>query len=191
MPDRLKEALRLTHRLIRENLPLSYQQTISNLVCARIRKLDQYRYASRIALYQAVKGEIKLDSLWNSAPLQGKYCFFPALNENKTLSFLPATPKTPFKPNQFNIPEPDVSRDLALEPSKIDIIFMPLIAFDRHGTRLGMGAGYYDRTMANKKLPLLIGVAYEFQRVSYIAPQPWDIPLAGIVTEKSVYWSNS
>lgn len=190
MPDRLKDAVRNTHKLIRENLPLSYQQTISNQVCARIRRLQQYRYATRIALYQAVRGEIRLDPLWRSAPMQGKYCYFPALNEDKTLSFLPATPKTPFKPNRFNIAEPDIDRDLAIEPYELDIIFMPLIAFDEFGSRLGMGAGYYDRTLANRKRPLLLGVAYDFQRIPFIEPRVWDVPLSGVVTEKSVYWSN-
>ena len=179
MSDRFKDILRHT-----------YKQKVSRQVCERIRRINQYRHATKIALYQAIRGEISLVPLWNSAPLQGKYCYFPVLNPNKTLSFLPATPNTIFKANRYNIQEPDVPHHLALEPGELDIIFMPLVAFDEYGTRLGMGAGYYDRTLSGEKRPLLIGVAYEFQRLAYIAPQPWDVPLAGIVTEKTIYWSN-
>lgn len=190
MSDRFKDILRHTYKLTRESLSTSYQLNVSKQVCERIRRLNQYRHATKIALYQATKGEISLFSVWNSAPLQGKYCYFPALNLDKTLSFLPATPNTTFKANRYNIQEPDVSHDLALDPLELDIIFMPLVAFDEYGTRLGMGAGYYDRTLSGKKCPLLIGVAYEFQRLAYIKPQPWDVPLAAIITEKTIYWSN-
>jgi len=189
MADRYKQAIRRTCRQIRENLSTHYQQTAANKICARIRTLDQYRYAKRIALYQAVKGEIDLSSLWRSAPLQGKYCYFPALNEDLTLSFLPATPATEFKENRFGIAEPCIERDLAARPEELDIIFIPLVAFDQKGTRLGFGAGYYDRTLAQHRPPLLVGVAYEFQRQSFIEAHSWDVPLTAIITESKAYWS--
>ncbi len=189
MTDRFKEAMRRTCQQIRGKLPARFQRTATRKICSQIRMLEQYRYAKRIALYQAVNGEVDLSSLWKSAPLQGKYCYFPALNEDKSLSFLPATPATPMLKNRFGIAEPDVDRNLALKPERLDIIFMPLVAFDKKGTRLGMGAGYYDRTLENHNAPLLIGVAYEFQRQSFIETQPWDVPLTLIITERTIYWS--
>nr|WP_242602244.1 5-formyltetrahydrofolate cyclo-ligase [Legionella nagasakiensis] len=191
MADRFKEALRQTYRLIRKNLTLDYKQAAANKICSRIRTLEKYRYAKRIALYQSVHGEVDLGSLWKSAPLQGKYCYFPTLNEDLSLSFLPATPATQFYKNRFGIQEPCGQSEQALRPDELDIIFMPLVAFDDQGTRLGMGAGYYDRTLEKYKTRCLIGVAYDFQRLSFIAPQPWDIPLSVIVTERAIYWSKS
>ncbi|ARG96811.1 5-formyltetrahydrofolate cyclo-ligase [Legionella micdadei] len=189
MPNRFKLALRRSCRQIRENLPLEYQHTASARVCTRIRGMHEYRHAKRIALYQATRGEISLNALWNSAPLQGKFCYFPVLRENKTLLFLPATPATPFVKNRYGIDEPDVDTSQAIEPKSLDIIFMPLVVFDHYGTRLGMGAGYYDRTLAKEDHPMLVGVAYEFQRYPYIEPHTWDIPLTAVVTEKTVHWS--
>lgn len=188
MTDRFKHALRQNYRQIRRQLSDHYQHKASVKICAKIRALNQYRQAKHIALYHAAEGEIDLGSIWQSAPLQGKYCYFPALN-NHALTFLPATPATQFTENHYGIAEPDVAPTLALMPEKLDIIFMPLVAFDQTGTRLGMGAGYYDRTLENKKLPLLIGVAYEFQRLNYIERQPWDVPLALIITEQKIYGS--
>lgn len=189
MADRFKHALRRSRQQVRENLLPAYQKTASSQVCARIRALDQYRYAKRIALYQANGGEINLGTLWNSAPLQGKFCYFPVLNDDKTLLFLPATPATPFIKNRYGIAEPDIDRAKALPPKQIDIIFVPLVVFDEFGTRIGRGAGYYDRTLAKEEHPLIIGVAYEFQRYPYIEPHTWDVPLTAVVTPRNVYWS--
>lgn len=189
MTDRFKSAIRKTSRLIREKLPREYRQKAAAKICARIRRLEQYRYARCIALYHACNGEVDLDELWRSAPLQGKFCYFPFITEQKTLSFLPATPATGFKTNGFGIPEPDVDPSLAIAPKNLDLIFMPLVAFDRYGTRLGMGSGFYDRTLAKEQHPLLLGVAYEFQRQPYLLPDEWDIPLTAIITQETIYWS--
>ncbi len=187
--NRFKNALRKSYKQVRTHLPNVYQQAASNKVCQQITSIHQYRYAKTIALYHAVNGEIDLSGLWKSAPFQGKFCYFPLLNDDKTLSFLPATPVTPFKKNKYNIPEPDVSRELAIPASELDLIFMPLVAFDIMGTRLGMGAGYYDRTLEGENHPLLIGVAYDFQRSDFLQPQPWDVPLTAIITPKHQYWT--
>jgi len=188
MPDQYKNALRETMKQVRSKVSVLYRAKASNQICARLRMLDQYRRAKRIALYWAVNGEIDLDSLWNSAPLQGKFCYFPALNDDSTLSFLPATPVTPFKKNRYGIFEPDVSLDLAIPLDQLDLVLVPLVAFDAFCSRLGMGAGYYDRTFDNKPGCLLIGLAYQFQRVDFIETRPWDVPLDAIITQRAIYW---
>ncbi|MDP1602301.1 MAG: 5-formyltetrahydrofolate cyclo-ligase [Legionella sp.] len=189
MTDRFKNAIRNTCRRVREKLPPAYQTKVSSQICAIIRQLEQYRYSKHIALYHACNGEVDLSDLWRTAPLQGKFCYFPVMNTEKKLSFLPATPATPFKNNRFGIPEPDVDLSKAILPKNLDLIFMPLVAFDDNGTRLGMGGGYYDRTLAKEHHPLLIGVAYEFQHQDFIAPSEWDIPLTAIITQRTTYWA--
>ncbi|MFC3908777.1 5-formyltetrahydrofolate cyclo-ligase [Legionella dresdenensis] len=191
MTDPFKTALRQSIRAVREKLTLQYQHNASRRICARIASLEPYRYARHIALYSACRGEIDLSDLWQTAAKQGKNCYFPAVNADQTLRFLPAAPTTAFKENHYQIPEPDVDDSQAVSPGKLDIIFLPLVAFDEYGTRLGMGGGYYDRTLASERPPLLIGVAYEFQRQDYLQAESWDIPLTLIVTEKTVYWSDN
>lgn len=188
MVDRLKTALRRTCRQIRENLSPVYQQKTSSKICQRLQSMEVYRYAKHIALYHASRGEVNLDLLWESAPMHGKFCYFPAITDDKTLLFLPATPVTPFEPNRYGIPEPAIDKQNAKDPDELDLIIMPLVAFDSKGTRLGMGGGYYDKTLANKKNTLLIGLAYEFQHTSYIEPQPWDVALDAVVTQRRIYW---
>lgn len=187
----VKKSLRQTLKAIRNHLSPQFQAQSSDAVCRRIQKIDAYRHSKRIALYHAFSGEIGLHDIWRSAPLQGKFCYFPVLTEEKTLLFLPATPKTPFESNQYGIPEPCVTRNAALPADAFDIIFMPLLGFDVNGTRLGMGKGYYDRTLAAARHPRLIGIAYDFQKLSYIKSESWDIRMDAVVTPSTVYWSPS
>lgn len=68
-----------------------------------------------------------------------------------------------------------------------DVIIMPLLGFDKHGTRLGYGGGYYDRTLAAlPKRPRLIGFAFALQEVDVIPREAHDVPLDAIVTEHGV-----
>lgn len=68
-----------------------------------------------------------------------------------------------------------------------DIILMPLLGFDRHGTRLGYGGGYYDRTLAHLvRRPRLVGFAFARQEIDHIPRDAHDVPLDAIVTELGV-----
>ena len=80
------------------------------------------------------------------------------------------------------------------------MIFLPVVAFDINGNRLGRGAGYYDRTLAfvNEQIeqgthikPCLIGLAYEFQKIEQIITDKWDVALDIIVTENNIYYRNT
>ncbi len=191
MTNPIHQAIRRTNQDIRKQLPNAFQRSMSNAVCKRIRALNQYRYAKRIALYHALNGEVDLGNIWRSAPLHGKYCYFPVVKKDGTLLFLPATPASSFYTNEFGILEPQAEHHHAISPEELDLILMPLVAFDEHGTRIGMGKRFYDRTLAHQRPKLLMGVAYDFQRYPYIEPQPWDVQLDAVTTEKMIYWRES
>lgn len=88
--------------------------------------------------------------------------------------------------NRFGIHEPDSSAYPLTLPSSIDLIIVPLLAFDRRANRLGMGGGFYDRSLAQRghisSRPLLVGVAYDFQLVERLVSSWWDIPLDRVIT---------
>jgi 5-formyltetrahydrofolate cyclo-ligase len=77
----------------------------------------------------------------------------------------------------------------------LDLVLAPLVAFDAHGNRLGMGGGFYDRSFAyllrhtRWLRPRLIGLAYDFQRQSRLPSQAWDVPLQAIATDQHLYLS--
>lgn len=73
------------------------------------------------------------------------------------------------------------------EPKTLDVIVVPLVAFDLEGNRIGMGGGYYDRFLKRYPKAQKIGLAYEFQKVDEIPAEPHDIRLNAVVTEKQTY----
>ena len=67
--------------------------------------------------------------------------------------------------------------------NELDIIFTPLVAFDRQGNRLGMGGGFYDRTLQQwqQKSFIPVGLAHQCQQVEKLPVETWDIPLERIL----------
>jgi len=80
----------------------------------------------------------------------------------------------------WNIPVP-----AAGEPVEPDALLVPVVGFDRRRYRLGYGGGYYDRTLAALSAkPRAVGVGFELSQLATIYPQPHDIPMDLIVTER-------
>lgn len=150
----------------------------------------------KISAFLSQDGELGtqplIAALWQQAHLQ---VYLPALETQPDwhMGFSRYTPESPMKPNPlaFGIPEPDEPIHAHLHGAQLDIVIMPLVGFDAHGHRLGMGGGYYDRTFAFKHQkpnarPKLIGWAHSCQQVPQLQAQPWDVPLDAIVTEKGL-----
>ena len=154
-----------------------------------------FQTSHRIAFYLPNDGEIDLQPLIEYAWQVNKQCFLPVIGprNSRRLWFLPYTADIPLQVNRFGIPEPIHHRgERQFKPHALDLILLPLVAFDKNGHRLGMGGGFYDRTLAflaHRRLwrkPHLLGTAYQFQQLKALPTQPWDIPLDGIATEQGV-----
>ncbi|HBP2722431.1 TPA: 5-formyltetrahydrofolate cyclo-ligase, partial [Pseudomonas aeruginosa] len=95
--------------------------------------------------------------------------------------------------NRFRISEPLADAGRQRKAWALDLVLLPLVGFDEQGGRLGMGGGFYDRSLAylarrkNGHKPTLIGLAHECQKVDRLALASWDIPLAGTVTDAGWY----
>lgn len=163
----------------------------SKRVAAQLIYFHPLQDAQRIAHYMPTEGEIDSKFILECAPFRNKDFFLPVLNtQEKTLAFYPHPLKETLIKNKYSILEPNIEGKKSIPLENLDIIFIPLVAFDKNGNRLGRGGGYYDRTLAlrnNAKKPLFIGLAYEFQKMDHIEPQPWDIPMDFVVTENEIY----
>ena len=95
--------------------------------------------------------------------------------------------------NSYGIPEP-ITSTVPVPVRQLDALFVPLVAFDRFGCRLGLGAGFYDRAFAfrlNRRAaarPLLIGLAHNFQEFKKVESQYWDVPMDAIITPAKIIW---
>ncbi|WP_241973712.1 5-formyltetrahydrofolate cyclo-ligase [Candidatus Pantoea edessiphila] len=147
--------------------------------------------ARNIASFLSIDGEIDTSLLIRKFWIQRKNVFLPVLHPSlsRQLLFVKYTKKTNLILNKFNILEPSLYRNQSIESNKIDIMLVPLVAFDLKGQRLGLGGGFYDRTLKDwKKTSLLpIGLAYDFQLINEIPIEEWDIPLPVIITPSKIW----
>lgn len=148
-----------------------------------------YKQATRLAAYVASNNELDPQPLINEAWVTGKQVYLPVICPDNSLSFAPYHIDSALQKNRYGIPEPVYPADECLSAAELDLILVPLVAFDANCERIGMGAGYYDRTLAglHSGKPVKAGLAYEFQRVGLIHARPWDIPMDLIVTEHRLY----
>jgi len=177
----------------RAKLALNFQQQAAIKVANFISNTNIFKNSKRIAAYFPMRGEVDPRLLIERAWQENKICYLPIIMNNYKLLFAEYNKNDLLINNRYNIPEPCRETCKLINPKDLDIVIMPLIAFDTNGNRLGTGAGYYDRTFAftkqlpRRNKPYLIGIAYEFQKTLDLSPQPWDVPLNMIVTETQIY----
>jgi len=161
----------------------------SQTIAEKFWQLACVKRAKRIAVYMPTRGEIDCQPIIEMAWMRKKSIFVPVLS-GKQLNFAPVKPDSKLLANRFNILEPVYSKMSLVQPQQLDIVVVPLVAFDSNLNRLGMGAGYYDRSFAFSKRrlkwrhPRLVGAAYSFQHVKNLRTAPWDVPLHCVITEK-------
>ena len=168
-----------------------YQHQIA--VKKRLLRSGLLKKYKRIGIYLHNDGELATDLIIKQLHNMRRQVFLPVLHPSSTnrLIFLPYKRTTPLIKNRFGISEPALMLK-RIPVSSLDIIFMPLVAFDEQGNRIGMGGGFYDRTLSvsnNQQAnngPLFIGLAHELQKINNINKRPWDIPLDAVITEKKV-----
>ena len=184
-----RRSLRQRIRAERRALPAGDRAAADRAIAANILRLDVFRSARRIAVFLAFDGEPTLAGLVEAAARAGKRVYAPVITRSG-MRFAELDLGARLGTNFFGILEPDPSR--RIDPRRLDLVLTPLVAFDDHGVRIGVGRGYYDRcfrflrTRRTWRRPKLLGVAYELQHVPAIAAEPWDVPLWGAVTEAGV-----
>ena len=184
-----RRSLRQRIRAERRALSSAARAAADRAIVARIRNLDVFRRARRIAVFLAFDGEPALKRLIEDAARAGKQVYAPVITR-RAMTFAQLDLRARLGTNFFGILEPDPAK--RIDPRRLDLVLTPLVAFDERGTRIGVGRGYYDRCFrflhARRSWlrPKLLGVAYELQHVHAIPPEPWDVPLWGAVTEVRV-----
>ncbi|MBW5290132.1 MAG: 5-formyltetrahydrofolate cyclo-ligase [Candidatus Ruthia sp. Asou_11_S2] len=182
------QALRPTLRQKRRAINHSDRERFAKRLLSQTQKLVTFKHGQKIAIYLPNDGEIDTKYITNFLKKQGFSIYLPIL-ANKSLKF--AKVNKYFKKNRFGIKEP-VSTQI-LNAKQMNIIFMPLVGFDKNKNRIGMGGGFYDRTLAFKKHqtnynnPKLYGLAFDCQQVTKIDSQPWDIAPDAVITPTKVY----
>ena len=194
-PSQIRQSVRQKRRQMSDSVRL----TASQQICKTFMDRADFRAATNIGAFLAFDGEPDLATLISTAWDRGQRVFLPIVQgKEQPMSFAAYDKESTLVKNRFGILEPDPATALRIDPPELDCVLAPLVAFDAECHRIGVGGGFYDRTFAFKRTaaenqtreknrPTMIGVAFEFQKVESIQPQPWDVPLDAVVTEKQTY----
>ncbi|AWF50597.1 5-formyltetrahydrofolate cyclo-ligase [Klebsiella michiganensis] len=147
--------------------------------------------AQTVAVFLSFDGELDtrplIDQLWRA----GKRVYLPVLHPFSpgNLLFLHYHPSSDLVVNRLNIREPKLDVRDVLPLSQLDVLVTPLVAFDAAGQRLGMGGGFYDRTLQNWRQHRLqpVGYAHDCQQVDALPTEQWDIPLPAVITPSKTW----
>jgi 5-formyltetrahydrofolate cyclo-ligase len=187
--DATRKALRSTLRDRRRQLPPTTRIAAAEALAVRLLALPFAPDTGHVAGYWAMDGEIALHVWQLRLPPEVRYCL-PVLGDDDRLRFAPWQPGEALVANRFGIPEPAESEPLPAEA--LAMIVLPLVGFDSAGQRLGMGGGWYDRSLAFRHdrptpPPWLVGAGFSVQQVDALPAEPWDVPLDAICTESDTF----
>ncbi|WP_353413217.1 5-formyltetrahydrofolate cyclo-ligase [Arenicella sp. 4NH20-0111] len=181
-----KHVIRQHMRQQRRSLGSAELHAAANDVVRSIRQCRQVWNLSNVASYAEFDGELSPKYLLESLTFTELYLPTITCSRSCSMHFYPAHRNVII--NRFGIKEP---RRLGqpIASNKLDLILLPLVAFDRTGNRIGMGSGYYDRALESlahqqSTRPLLVGLAHHFQEVTKIQASEWDIKLDAILTDR-------
>ncbi len=188
-----KKKIRHHLRNKRRQLPTLLRNKLSEQMCSLLTRQLFFKKSTRIAFYLSNDGEISLQKALYAALAQNKRCYLPVICSaaNPQMRFALFNHRTTLIKKKFGIFEPLVTRRKHIAATSLDLVLMPLVAFDLAGNRLGMGGGFYDKTfgfLSRRKYwkhPKLIGVAYDFQQIENLPGDVWDIPLDGVITNNA------
>jgi 5-formyltetrahydrofolate cyclo-ligase len=179
-----RRTLRPMLRERRRQLPAAARIAGAEALSARLLALPFAPQAGHVAGYWASDGEIALHVWQLRLPPAVRYCL-PVLHDDGQLRFAPWRAGEPLVTNRYGIPEPETAE--LLPPEAMALIVAPLVGFDDQGQRLGMGGGWYDRTLAFRRdtaaPPWLVGAGFALQHTEPLIAEPWDVALDAVCTE--------
>ncbi|RUR30075.1 5-formyltetrahydrofolate cyclo-ligase [Vreelandella andesensis] len=191
-----KTALRRELKRRRRTLSLYQQKQAATNLCQRLKQLPEIRRAKRISLYLPVNGEIDPTRLLPWLRQRKVSIYLPVLRPFSVnrLWFVAYREATPMVKNRFGIAEPcprfAADKRNRLPAWALDTLIVPLVGFDKQANRMGMGGGFYDRSLAFMRqpgpTPTLIGVAHACQQVDALPIEPWDIPLDVVASDTMI-----
>lgn len=182
--DRDKSAVRERARAIRCSLEPG--EISSRSVAIGRFVLDLIDGVDPVMVYTSKPGEVDTHGLIAALLAQGVSVVVPVIEqETRTLRLSFLRDPGVLVPSTFSVPEP-VGCEIPADPADIELVVVPMMAFDRRGYRLGYGAGYYDRFLSDHPWMKKIGVAFSCLELDRIPSDDYDVPMDIIVTDTGI-----
>ena len=188
--NRIREKFKALRREMDSELKRRYDESI----CERFMTLASYRFADALLFYAPLKGEIDVMPIAEDALSKGKTVAFPRCDRTEhTMTYHIVTDLSQLKEGSYGIREPDPSLpiyDPAARRGGNAVCFVPALAFDRKGYRIGYGKGYYDRYLGRFG-GARMGISYSFCVENELPRGRFDTAVDFLVTEKGVISINA
>ena len=185
-----KSAVRRAMLACRSSLSFTQCHSLSQRIQARALEFARYLTADAVALYGAIENEVGTEAILAHALANRKAVFYPRMGAEDGAGFFQIFSAAELRASRLGIPEPAPINAPPLTAQgdfQSLIVFVPGVAFDRRGHRLGRGGGWYDRWLAAlKDQGVFIGLAFDFQVVERLAAQAWDQKVHYVITEKGI-----
>lgn len=185
-----RNELRRQYRAARRALPQYQQYAQAKQLSATLKRCPEFKRAKHIACYLPSDGEIDPSIIHKTAWALGKRIYLPVPSKKQSLRFIAFTRHTQLVTDAWGIKQPRCATRLAKQVS-LDLILVPLVAFDSIGNRLGRGGGYYDRFLSNLKIKRRktksLGLAHALQQVKEVPTEEWDCRLDAVITPRQVF----
>jgi 5-formyltetrahydrofolate cyclo-ligase len=183
-------ALRRWLRAQRRGITGAKRRDAARRIARHVDAARWLRSGRQIGLYLAMPDELDTGPLLALARARGCHIAVPRIVSTRQNRMHFEELAGPLRRGAFGISEPRNGRTRSAR--SLDVVFMPLLGFDREGNRLGMGRGFYDRFFAHRarlkhwRRPLLVGLAYDEQHVPGLQRAAHDVPLDALVTQSTV-----
>jgi 5-formyltetrahydrofolate cyclo-ligase len=192
--QRLRRELRQRRRSLLPSQRANAHRQFARLLLRSQWTSHLLRPGRRIAVYFSYGHEADLAHVITLARRRRCTLYLPAITDfrHSRMRFVRYEVDSAMRVNRYGIAEPERRHAEVISPRHLDVVLLPLVGFDARGSRLGSGAGFYDRSLHHLRegrrwrKPKLIGVGYECQRVACLQPDRWDVPLDGILTERGL-----
>ena len=163
-------------------------QRAQQQVFQRLIRLKKFQQAHKVGIYLHAFGEVHTRQIIEYCFKQHKQVYLPMIcTMNQQLRWVKISQRQyrnqRFSHHALGMQEPMASRGVHV--SHLDLLILPLLACDLLGTRIGMGGGFYDKTLASSRYhrPFRLGLAHHFQLVPQrLIREKWDQPLDGLLT---------
>jgi 5-formyltetrahydrofolate cyclo-ligase len=186
----LSTALRNRLRKQRQSLSLKEREEKSTAIARNLSRYLPFQRAKSVAFYMPTPEEVDACIAMEMAQMMSKAIFLPVINRSTfrqgALLFHSYTAgETRLISNRYGIEEPEHLAGNCVRGDELDLVCMPLVGFNRYGDRIGMGAGFYDRSFARTRYRRthLVGLAYCCQEAEF-EPAPHDVPMQAVITEE-------
>ena len=167
----------------RESLTSDEKEYLDNVIYEKVLNSSIYKKSKVVFIYVSFKKEVDTHRIIKDALKGGKIVAVPkVISKDKGMIAVNIKSINELKKGYFGVYEP-VKIDKIIEPTLIDLVIMPGVAFDKYGGRIGYGGSFYDRFLkAASEKPYKLALAYKFQIIDRVPLMEHDILFDGIIT---------